>query len=320
MKKWMKQIGVAVLGTMAITAPALRADPLDLKNVPADSKWLIHLDMDAATKSAAWQPLYDHLQRNDDFENQVGQVETMFNAHFPEDLHDVTLCGAEFGDGKGVLLVHAKVDRTRIEAGLASNPDYANEAHGNHAILTWTDKGKTNYGGFYSDTLFIVGQDKSRVAATIDTLEGKSPSLTPDATLAQGLAKQGSLLAYVSGEDLAKLRQAQVAKSPLIAQMKSGWIELVENKDDMVLKVTVSAVDAATATKMKTAAEGIRSALSLAAGEPDAKPGVKFLADLTSSAVASVNENQVSVELHVPQKDVPALIDKIVALKSGRNP
>ncbi len=302
-------LGVAVLFSTA------HADPLDPAHVPADSKWVVHLDMDAFRKTDTWKAVYDRLQHNDGFEDKLAEIEAIFGAKFPEDLHDVTLSGAVFGDKAGVVIVHASVNRKQVEQMLALNEDYASEAHNNNMILTWSDKGVINYGGFVSDTQFLIGQDKARVAAEMDTLSGKTAPMKPDANLLKGL-KDGVML-YVAGDELSKLRQAQESKSPLLTQMKSAFIVLTQEKEDAVLKLNVTASDAPTAEKMRQAAEGIRAAFSLAAGEPDANAGLKTIVDLASAAVLASKDNTVTAELHVDQKKIPDLLDQAMRTKKA---
>jgi|GEM_PF-3087897 len=317
MKSWLKLFFASAVLGLGVGSSSI-ADPLDPAHVPGDSKWVVHVDMDAVRKSGIWKPVYDRLQQNPQFLKQVQDVEAVFNARFPEDLHDVTLAGAAFGDKAGVVLVHATVDRKQVERMLSTNPSYASEPRGNHAVLTWDDKGQTNYGGFVSDDQFIIGQSKDRVAAVFDTLDGKAAALKPDATLVKGT--QNGLLIYVAGDELAKLRQAQIAKSPLLTQMQSAWITLNQEKDNLVLHLNVNATDAATADKMKQAAEGGRAMLALAAGEPEADPKLKLLADFVASAQLAVKESSVTVSITVPQTTITDLLDKNLGAKQDEAP
>ena len=302
------------LAALSIAAVA-HADPLDPGQLPADTQWAIHVDVDSLRKTGVWKTLDDRLESNPAISDKIGQVETLFNARFPDDLHDVTISGSAFGDKTGAVVVHATVDRKQVETMLAGNNTFASEPHGDHSLLSWTDHGENNFGCFINDSLFIIGPNKDRVAALIDTLEKKSESMKPDADLVQG--QQPGVMVYVAGQELAKLRQVQAAKSPLLTQMKSAWIAMTEEKDDVVVRLHVTAMDAAHAEMMRKAALGIQAGLSLASGEPDAKPSIQTLAELAGQATVAAKDNNVVVELRVPEKNIPDLIDKAIAAKGG---
>ena len=312
MRAWMKSVSLscsAVIVGMFVSNAA--ADPLDLTHVPADSRWLVHVDMDTACKSSAWKEIYSRLQQRPDFQAKVAELEGIFKARFPEDLHDVTVFGSKFGDKEAVVLVHATVDRRQVETLLSASASYNSTPHGDHSVLTWDDRGETKYGGFFSDSLFVVADNQDRVGATFDVLDAKAASLKSDATLAKG--SQAGVMVYVAGDEIAKLRQGNKAHSPLLGQMKAAWFSISEEKEDTLVRVNVDANDAATATKMQQAAEGMRAMLNLAAGADDAKPIVQKLSDLVTQATVVVKESSVSVECHVPNKQIPALLDEAMA-------
>jgi len=308
MKRVSLSCSAVVVGMFVSSAVA---DPLDLTHVPADSRWLVHVDMDTAGKSSAWKEIYSRLQQRPEFQAKVGELEAAFKARFPEDLHDVTLFGSKFGDNEAVLLVHATVDRRQVETLLSMSPSYSNTPHGDHAVLSWEDHGQTKYGGFFSDSLFIIADNQDHVSAAFDVLDAKSASLKSDATLAKG--SHAGVMVYVAGDEIAKLRQGNKAQSPLLAQMKAAWFSISEEKEDTLVKVNVDANDAATATKMQQAAEGMRAMLNLAAGADDAKPIVQKISDLVTQATVVVKESAVSVEMHVPNKQIPGLLDEAMA-------
>ncbi len=319
MRSWFNKLAVATLGVASLFTTA-HADPLDPTTVPNDSKWVIHIDMDAVRKSSTWKDVYDRLQKAPDFVPKVTELENIFNARFPDDLHGVTLFGAGFGDHTGVVMINANVDRKQVETLLAQGPKNTSTPRGDHALLSWDDKGQTKYGSFFSDSKFLISDDKDSVGFALDVLDGKADALKPDAALAAGVKTkqkdQPGILIYVAGEGLAKLR-AQAARSPLLAQMKSAYITLTEDKDDVVLTLNVTADSAPAAQKMQQAAEGLRAMLGLAAADENAKPGVVKLNDVVQKATLATNGTNVSLVARLPQNQVPAMLDE--AIKNRKN-
>ena len=316
MRSWFNKLAVATLGVVSLFTAAY-ADPLDPAAVPGDSKWVIHIDMDAVKKSASWKDVYDRLQKAPDFVPKVTELENIFNARFPDDLHGVTLFGAGFGDRTGAVMINANVDRKQVEGLLAQGPKNTSTPRGDHSLLSWDDKGETKYGSFFSDSKFLISDDKESVGLTLDVLDGKADALKPDAALAAGVKaaaeKKDSpgILIYVAGEGLAKLR-AQAARSPLLAQMKSAYITLAEDKDDVVLRLNVTADTAQAATKMQQAAEGIRAMLGMKAAEDGAPANLVKLNDIVQKATLTASGNNASLELRVAQKELPAMLDEAI--------
>lgn len=313
MRSIKQTLAAAVLGVSALVAPA-HAEPLDPAQVPGDSKWVIHLDMDAVKKSATWKDVYDRMQQQPDFVPRVAELENIFNARFPDDLHGITLFGANFGDKTGVVLIHADVDRKQVEGLLAQNLKNTATPRGDYRLLSWDDKGVRKHGVFFSDSKFLIGEDQDSVTFALDTMAGKAESLKPDAALAAGAKaeeNQPGIMIYIAGEGLAKLREA-AARSPLLVQSKSAWITLAEDKDGLVLKLNLTADNADAAAKIQQAAEGLRAWLGLMATDQNARPGLVKLNELIQKAKLSAKGSDVTLEMRVDQKQIPALLDQAI--------
>jgi hypothetical protein len=316
MRSLTSKLAAAAIGVASLFTAA-HAEPLDPTQVPGDSKWVIHLDMDAVKKSATWKDVYDRMQKQPDFVPKVAELENIFNARFPDDLHGITLFGANFGDKTGVVLIHANVDRKQVESLLAQGPKNTSTPRGDFKLLSWDDNGVQKYGAFFSDSKFLVGEDKDSVTFALDTMAGKAEALKPDAALAAGAKadvkadNQPGIMIYLAGEGLAKLREA-AARSPLLVQMKSAWITLAEDKTDIALKLNVTADNAEAAVKMQQAAEGLRAWLGLMATDKKADANLVKLNDLVQKAKLTTKGSEVSLEARLDQKQVPVLLDQVM--------
>lgn len=315
MQKWITRTfvgAVAFLGTLA-AGPA-KAGPLDLGTVPADSKWVVHIDMDAVRDSASWPVVYERLKRLPNFDAQIAQLEQLFSARFPEDLHGITVLGSGFDEVDNLVQVDANVDRKGVENLLSLNPAFNSSPHGSYAVLSWEDKGKTMYGAFVSDQHILVGQNRDRVEGALDVMDKKADALKSTSVLAQG-AKPG-LLVYVAGDELAKLKQAGRSTSPILSQMQSAWATLSEIKQDVLVQIKVQADTAESAQRMRKSVEGIVAMLSLAADDANAKPGVKLLASLTGDVQAKADQSVLNVEWRMAQARLPKLIDDALEMRA----
>ena len=296
-------------GAIAMAAVAT-ADPIDPAHIPADARWVVHVDMDAARKTAAWKELYHRLGTDQDFQAFLLELEEVFNARFPEDLHDVTVCGSKLGDADSVVLVHATIDRKQIENRLAGLAGYSSTPRGKYSVLSWSDSGKPKFGGFVTDSLFMVGPNKEKVNTQFDVLAGKAPSLKVDAAMPR--ATKAACTVFVAGDALVKNRPA--ADNAWLGKIKSAWLTIAEEREETLVKLTVGAVDVSTAMQLKEAAEGLRDTLKTSAMPKDAKPITKKLAEVTNAAQIGQLENNVAVQCRVPNKIMPELIDEALTV------
>jgi hypothetical protein len=105
MKLWKILTALALGG-----ATALEAAPLDLKTVPAGSRWLVHLDVDGMRASPVVTKFYDETVANNPM---VLQVLDRFAANWGmdprKDLHGLTMFGEKIAPHHGVLVVRADV-------------------------------------------------------------------------------------------------------------------------------------------------------------------------------------------------------------------
>jgi hypothetical protein len=299
--KWITLALVAMLG---FVAPAF-ARPLDVKKVPADVKWLIHIDVDALVASSVWKIADAQLQKNPELQTGIATVEMITGAKLPKDLHDITVLGKAFGPDAPVVLISATINKDQLLALLQGNVGYSVAKYGPHDVHSWDDKGKTMYGSFHTATQIVMGQDKDQVHAALDLLDGKTPCLKADAALASGAG--AGIIAYIAGEGLAQLQDG-LAKSPLVQQMETAWVSLGEAKDTLVLKATIAAKTALVAEQIRASVEGIKAFVTLAAANEKADPKLKAAASALQNLAAKAQDKQVSVEVRVP---IAALKDMV---------
>ena len=246
-----------------LVRPAItQADPLDRKLVPVDAKWVLHVDMDASRDTKLWTAINHKLSENTDFQDSVHQFEQLTNSQFPRDLHDVTLYGRSTDEQAGVVIVHAHVDRQQILTLVKMNPGYGLKTVGDYDILTWTDKGKTLHGAFHDDSTMIIGNSEELVRDGLEVIDGKSDSIKEDSPLAAGTKPK--LLAFVAAANFADLQKNGAAQSPMMSQVKNGWISVTESESNVVLTADVVSNTAESASQLGQSIDGLKAMLSLA--------------------------------------------------------
>ena len=253
---------ILALPILALSTSLAPAGTLDVKTIPPDAKWILHLDADALAKTQTWKLLEPRLHQNPEFTKGVANLEKIFAAKFPNDLHNITLFGPDFDPKDAVVVIQANVDQERVKTLLSVNDTYTSQTISGYAIYGWIDKGKQLYGGFAENNRLIVAQVPERVAAAMDVLAGKVEALNSDELL--GGAKNAGVIAYVSGSELAKLAQMKAAKNPIVGKLQSAWLTGGEDEKGVELAGHVVADNEAVAQNIAKTIEGFKAALSFA--------------------------------------------------------
>jgi hypothetical protein len=304
--QWMKAFAAGVLLMLGVSAGA-RADAFDPKTVPADAKWVLHVDMDTAKGTKLWDIFDDHLQNNDGVQSGIDQLQQITGVRFPQDFHDVTLYGRSASEEAGVILCHVDADQDRIVAALQMNPDYSSSTYGNYEIHSWSDKGKTRFGAFHGKSLAIIGRSEENIKAALDTLDAKAGGLPTDSPLVGGAG--AGLVAYASGEDLAALTKGNRQRPPFLPLIDSTWVTIGEQGDHVLVTASVVGKTAAGAQQMRSILEGAKAMVTLTAsngnGDARLKTGAAALASLTSK----VDDKTLSIDWPIGLDLIQAFID-----------
>ena len=298
----------SLLLSLSICANA-GADPLSPKQVPADAKWVLHVDMDAARDTKLWSALENQLSTKRDFQDGIGKIEQVTNAQFPRDLHDVTLYGRSAEDQAGVVIVHAHMDRQRVVTVLQMNLGYSSKDYGDHQLLTWhdDDKDKQMFGSFFDDSTVIIGQSEELIRSALDVMDDKSEHLKLDSPLAAGAKPQ--LLAFVAARDMASLKKEGQPQSPVVQQIQSAWVSLTESEGNAVVKANVLANSAENAQQLNQLLDGVRAMVSLTAGKQPAQNDEQSKATAISSLLKT---------LSIKRDDKLLTVDWPIAIEKGR--
>ncbi len=306
---------------LCMALPSLsHADPLDARQIPADAKWVVHVDMDAARGTKVWAALDDQLSKNQDFQSAVGTIEQITGAQFPRDLHDITLYGRSADDQAGVVIVHAKVDRARTLTLLSMNAGYDTKPYGDYHLVTWHDdqKNRPMYGAFKDDSTILIAQTEDLVKSALDVMDGKSAGIRIDSPLAAGAKPQ--LLAFVAADDLPTLKKKNgQEQSPVIQQMQNAWISLSESDDNAVLDAKVTASDADSAMRLNDLLNGVKAMVAMyseAKTRNGAEAKAKVVISLLDALTVKREDKTLTLELKVAVARAQAAFDTMNGRKA----
>jgi len=297
---------VTVIFTLMLIAPNLRAGPLNPRWVPADAKWLVHIDVNAGLHSQVGKAALDFALSNPDLKQALDKAQATLGMKLPSDIHDVTLYGRSFGPD-GVVIVHAELNRDKLMSLLQSTKDLKSSDLRGRTIYTWeedspkdqTDASHTSAGALIDDTTVVLGHDKESIVAALDVIDGKQPALDSGSLLAQP-APPGTV-GFIAAIHLESVANAP-DRSPLFQKCREGLLALGEHEGQAFMHAQIKAQSTEYAQQLTTMMKGMQALAELQ------NPQIGKDLDL----VRVTNDDKVvRVDWHAPGADVASLIGQL---------
>src|SRR5208283_2434536 len=131
----------ATFAALALLAAVGQAAPLDSKNVSADAKWVVHVDVDAVRDSQVVQKAFDTCPMLKDSGKHFEILREKIGLDLRTDLHGITLYGRDTEKTHGVAIVFATVNQKLLLEKAEKATDHKVTKHGSIDIHSWTQKG-----------------------------------------------------------------------------------------------------------------------------------------------------------------------------------
>jgi hypothetical protein len=298
-------IGIAVaLAAVLGLANLTQAAPVDLGQVSADAKGLVHIDVDAIRASTVVQNAWKKCQAmHPKATEHMDKVKGMIGMDPRTDLHGITMYGKKVGSHEGVLLVNAKLDQKLLLEKAAKAPDHKVVKHGNREIHTWTDKHhgpKTVAGAFYKDGVAF-GSSVEELNAALDVLDGKAPAVGSGSALAGHVPPGTTVMMRATGIAEANLP----CKSPVAKQMESVRVAMGENDGQSFFRAKATMTNADIVGQVKIILDGGRAMALLHSGKDEAAKKLIDAAKVTSEG------KTLTILWSAPATDVWAMMEKL---------
>lgn len=304
-----RMMGAVLVTAGLIAGVRAQADPLDIKTVPADAKWILHVDAEAIQKSAVWPTLQQRIAANPVAQQHIKELRAITGMTFPQDLFSVTIYGGGFNERDGVVVVHGRANQEQVFQLLEMNPYYSAQSYSTHDVLSWADKGKVMYGALFGADRAIISQSQQNVEMALDVLDGKAASLKVDSAFAR-LADAGVMVG-IAGEGLSELARRHKAQSPVVNLIESAWLTLGSDQQHLLLRARVLTLDAQKAEQMRGALEGFKN-MGLLLTSSNARQDSR--AELLSRLLPSLG---ITVQGTAVQLDWPVSIDSLKDLATA---
>ena len=286
------------------------AGPLEQIRVPASARWVAHADVQAFWQSQLGQKIQTSLDEK--AERKLQSLKELFGSDPIRDLHQITLFGPDADDKRAVAVIKGDLDRKKLQALVALNPEYEELSHKETPVYRWVDEddGKTQFGAFAADDVVVLSQSRAALEAGLDALKSGS---TPEAvaktrrlTLLKD-APEGTFVA-ICAEDLAELTKDRADAS--MTKNTRGFVVTAGEADGQLhfkLKVEANMPDAA--QQILQVGQGMMAFASLQQDKfPEVMPLIK-------ACKLSCQDKTVALTIQYPSQDLFALIEDKVPEK-----
>jgi hypothetical protein len=293
----------STFAALALLAAVAQAAPLDSKNVAADAKWVIHVDVDAVRDSHVVQKAFETcpLLKNDSGKH-FDKLRDKIGVDLRKDLHGITLYGRDTDKTHGVAIVFATVNQKLLLDKAAHAADHKVTKHGEIDIHSWTQKcgpkTHTVAGAFYKPDVLVFAASVEGVAAAIDVLDGTSPGITDPKSPLGGHIYSGSIF-------LARaIAIPPRARCPILRQAESFRVALGEHNGKSFYRARLVMKSPEAATQVKAITSGLKAIGSLTfANDAD-------VMKLVDGLKATTNDNIVRVRWDASADDVWTVVEK----------
>jgi hypothetical protein len=259
---------------IALAAPAaVLAEPLNIRWVPTEARWVVHVDVEAATGSSLGRVAMAHKEL---WHSHCAKIKADTGIDPATDIKSLTVYGAtgEEADAVAIIATTSATD-SFLDSLRAKEATYKQIQSGKHTLDTWQEDGTSRY-GFVSKVgdqrQILVSQNQGKLTAAIDLLEGSAPqAVSPVLAVAPA---RGSVL-FVSASGVGEA--AKHAKAVVVQKMQDFRLDVGEASGKLYGEMVVSTrneQDAGDILKMMEG--GISLGRMLAQSEPDLAPLVEI--------------------------------------------
>ncbi len=265
----MKKALLALAGFALLAAPAL-GDRLDPGAVPANSRYVVHVDLDGLQKTELWQTM---LQMSEELDEdpfaELDAVEQEIGVHPLRDIHSVTLFSPRPDPEDAVAMI---VGNTKIDTALNALDEMEQckvVEMKQFRVRVIKEEGETGYVTAFRDgdrRILLVSKNKKELIRGSLVLIGEQPNLAsvdhPPFSLKQ---RKGSFLFVACAGDLPGMMGVEPA-SELFDMARSFTFDLGESDGVLSARLAVATDSEQTAKRLTDVLEGVVAIAQLAVG------------------------------------------------------
>lgn len=285
-----------------VAAAVVQAAPLEPKHIGADAKWVVHVDVDAMHDSTLVTKAYEkEAARHENADKWLASVVERTGMDPTKDLHGVTAYGSKPGEGQGVILVHAKANRTKLLEMAKKAPDFAESEHEGFKVYSWSQPDGKTFGAFHGENIVLFAKTAEQIHGALDVLLGRFPNLAGTESPLTREAPTGALLVVRA----VGINEVELPlRNPAAERVRTLDVVLGEADGKTFLDAALVTEAAEVAEQIRNIVEGVRAMATLQAGQD---PEV---AQLINAVKTNVSGETLTISAEVPVDQVWDMMEK----------
>ncbi len=310
----MKTISTITL-VLGMALPA-EAEGFKANQVPANSQWFMHLDIDGFKKTQLGKFV---LGKAKEFEPELDALTKQLQFDVRKDLESATLFGQvdRNGDNESMAaLLRGNFKKEPLLKNLQTADAFRKLKAAGHEFYTWRDKNKDRsemrFGAIVNEGLIALGNSRQQLVQTLNLLKGKAPGLKPQQLAGLNLKPGAYFLAgVVNVKDLPVPPQARAFK------VQSIGFKLGEHGPNLKASVRLNSADAKASVQIQQMLQGLL-AMGRIQAEADQRPEVKELAGVLDTIKITQKGNAVDVHMAYPVATILKNLELNVQNQKGK--
>lgn len=311
-----------LLGLMLAPAKPARAEEGDVLNVPANSKFLVHIDIGVFRETHIGGKLFEMAKHeamkeiterhgDEDGDDDFKKLKEALGFDPFTELDAITVVGSDFKHPEDHvhLILRMKQTTGNLEGLMTSLPGYSSTEYGDHVIHTAEpDRNERVFGAIHTDQRgtkrVVAARSAKEVKALLDMLDGKSRAESKAVKLSRA---EGQFVHI----ELLELPQEEIGKGPQanVARMIQGLsINVGDDGEDVSMSVTLRTRKNQQAKQIKQMVQGLTAMIQLIQDENQDEE-LERAKEFLERIEVERDGNMVRIRLVVPEDELVELIE-----------
>jgi hypothetical protein len=309
-----------------LLAPSVAADGLQKNRVPANARWVVHLDVEALRSSKVYDTVRDQSTKDgsEGLDGGLAHIKAFAGLDPTVDLKAATLFSTVKGEKSCVALLSGNANIDAALEKLKTTEQYHTTNVGSYALHTWGSEHDTWYA--YVDRkdgsderVVVASQDTDQLVREIGLLRNGGESMAGSSrTPFQAVPSAGSILFAAAGESLNELGEIEPLSA--VAKLARTFVlDVGEDRGALFAHVALDTRKPEDAQRIQQVLQGAIALVSLA-GEDDHSEASEARAEartklqhILESLHLTVSDTRVIADFRY---DVKGLVEDLSSLKA----
>jgi hypothetical protein len=249
----MKKRSWLAAAALVLALPATAASvPLQLSLVPAEAKWLIHVDVGHL---ASITPMAALIGKSTVGPAQaIRQIVKIAGIDFYKDVSDLTIIGLGPDENDTVIAIKGRIDKNRLLSLLNQEKSPEEIKYGKHTIYRWeSDK----FGVFTADKLMVVGGRLNGIEQVLDAFEGNLKSAAQTPLLAKVKETSADSFFEAAIDNLSSLVTNNQGASTILKKTGAAFLQAKEINQLLNIQLSLNTESPETAANLAQVVHGL---------------------------------------------------------------